>query len=133
MIQQIVQWLAERLWSRWGDRRTLRVLVHRASFIGGGPDCYFVNVTNLSTNREVEITHVWFATDPQVHVMQPTRPLPKRLKPDESWETWIPVTALPIKEDEQVFRLGHVRLSNDSIVKSKKRRYVPSAGFTAGP
>ncbi len=116
------------------DRRTLSVLVHRASFIGGGPDqYYFVNVTNLSKSRDVEITHVWFETDPQVHVMQPKRPLPKRLKPDESWETWIPVTALPIKDEKRVFTLGRVRLSNDVVVKSKKRRHVPSAGFTAGP
>jgi len=136
MVLEIVKSLlslGERLSGLWRHRRKLKVLVHRARFETGGPECYyFVNVTNLSKDRDVEITHVWFETVPQVHVMQPTRPLPKRLKPDEPWETWIPVDKLPTKDEEQVFTLGRVRMSNDAVAKSKKRRYVPSRGFVPG-
>jgi hypothetical protein len=133
VIWEMAKSLGQGLWSHIVNRRKLKVLVHRARFDPGpAGDYYFVNVTNMSKDREVEITHVWFETDPQVHVMQPDRPLPKRLKPDEPWETWIPVGELPIKCDEQVFKLGRVRMSNDAVAKSKKRRYVPSRGFTPG-
>jgi hypothetical protein len=132
VLKSAVLAFGERLWDLLGNRRKVKVLVHRARFEAGGPDCYFVNVTNLSKNREVEITHVWFETNPQVHVIQPARPLPKRLKPDESWETWIPVDELPIKCDEQAFKLGRVRMSNDAVVRSGKRCYTPSRGFTPG-
>src|SRR5262249_24836147 len=73
------------------DRRVLRVRVHRAFFHGLNTPLYFVNVANLSKIRELEITHVWCDTDPRIVVTQNERPLPKRLKPDESWATWIPV------------------------------------------
>ena len=46
-----------------------------------------VNVVNLG-QRPITITHVWFAFDPPVHVINPNRPLPKTLEPDEPWETW---------------------------------------------
>lgn len=129
--EQVLQF-GKGIWGLVGNRRKLKVLVHRARFLPGGPECYFVNVTNLSASREVEITHVWFETNPRVDVMPPARLLPKRLKPDESWETWIPVDTLPAKNDEQAFKLGRVRMSNDAVVKSRKRRYVPSAGFVPG-
>jgi hypothetical protein len=108
------------------------VLIHRARFQTGGQEHYFVNVTNLSEDREVEITHVWFETEPIVNVMRPDRPLPKRLKPDEPWETWISVDELPIKKDKQVYKLGRVRMSTGAIVKSQENRQVPSIGFVPG-
>lgn len=113
-------------------RRKLRVLVHRGTFEAGGPEHYFVNVTNLSADREVEVTHVWFQTDPVINVMQPDRPLPKRLKPDETWETWVCVDEFPIKDEERTFKLARVRMSTNAIVKSKKNRGVPSKGFVPG-
>lgn len=42
--------------------RAVKVKVHRALL--GTSDCYFVTVTNVSLNREVEVTHVWFANRP---------------------------------------------------------------------
>ena len=51
--------------------RRVRVRVHRA-FFDGGQECYFVNVTNVSLNREVEVTHVWFDLSPRVHAIRPS-------------------------------------------------------------
>ena len=78
--------------------RRVRVRVHRAAFTDGrvyGQECYFVNVTNVSLSREVEITHVWFACTPEVYLLPSERPLPKRLKVDETWSTWVKVSDLP--------------------------------------
>src|SRR5438046_3169512 len=71
--------------SLWIDKRELRVTVHKASFGANGTPHFFVNITNLSRNRELEITHVWFDLNPQIPVMPPQRRLPKRLRPDEAW------------------------------------------------
>lgn len=60
-----------------------------------GPPCYFINVTNMSLTREVEVTHVWFDCSPEVDVFRSERPLPKRLKVDETWETWVLASDLP--------------------------------------
>jgi hypothetical protein len=71
------------------DRRRIRFRVHRAAFISSGREALFFNLTNLSKAREIEITHVSIASSPPVAALQAERPLPKRLKPDESWETWV--------------------------------------------
>lgn len=132
MIFEIVKSTLAGLWSIVHGRRKLRVLIHRARFQTDSHEYYFVNVTNLSNNREVEITHVWFETKPIVHVLRPDRPLPKRLKPDEPWETWISVDELSIKDDKQVYKLGRVRMSTGAIVKSQENRQVPSIGSVPG-
>jgi hypothetical protein len=88
MLFDLFKTIGERLWSSAGDRRKLRLTVHRA-FFGTGQECFFINATNLSRDRKLEITHVWFDLDSQVHAMPADRPLPKRLEPDETWETWI--------------------------------------------
>lgn len=112
-------------------RRRVRLTVHRAllqqPYV---QECYFVNATNLG-NRPVELTHVWFATDTKVFQQNPMRPLPKRLEPDESWETWFPVSTISVGEDE-AFRLARVRLSSDKVVKSKQRENVPEYGMVPG-
>ena len=113
------------------QRRHVRVLVHRASFVGGGFEQFFVKVTNLSRSREVEITHLWFATQPPVHVLNDERALPARLRLDETFETWIPVTTVP--ECPKIERLGRVALSNGAVVKSRLNKNVPPIGNVAGP
>ncbi len=107
------------------------LLVHRAVFVSTGQECYFVNATN-TTDREVELTHIWFATEPATHVVQPDRPLPKRLRPQESWETWISVHDLPVEKQDSVYLLGRVRLSTGAIAESRPNNTVPSAGFVPG-
>jgi hypothetical protein len=117
--------------------RKLRLTVHYAIFVGGshrGQECYFVNVTNLSHSREVEITHVWFELTEEIPVLRPERPLPKRLKADETWETWIEVSHLPtgLNDERTIFRSARVRLSNGTVVRSKHNKHVPSFGVVPG-
>jgi len=115
--------------------RKLRVTVHRALFESDSThEYYFVNVTNLSLAREVEITHVWFDTTPNtVHVLNPERPLSRRLKGDEEWSTWIPVTALPTTiPTKSVYRLARVRISTGKVFKSMANEAVPSFGAVPG-
>jgi hypothetical protein len=115
------------------NRRRVRVLVHTADFMGnpGNPQpYYFVKVTNLSNQREVEITHVWFATHPRVDMLNPARPLPARLRLDETWEGWIAADTLPVSPRTE--RLARVLLSNGKIVKSRLNRTVPPVGYVAG-
>jgi len=77
----------------------LRLTVHRAFFLPAGPECYFINATNIGIDGDLEITHIWFETSPPVYVIQPDRPLPKCLKPSRTWETWITVGSLDSRQD----------------------------------
>jgi hypothetical protein len=126
-------WFANqaRGWHQW--RRHVRVLVHRAFFLPGPPPpwYYFVKVTNLSPRREIEITHIWFDTNPRVDILNPVRPLSARLRLDETFETWVPVTEVP--DVAHVERLVRVRLSSGKIVKSRLNKDVPPVGYVAGP
>ena len=116
--------------------RRVRVLVHRAHFVQSGgrePDAYFITVTNLSLNREVEITHIWFDTPTKIHVLRNDRPLPKRLKVDETWSTWKAVAELPVGlPDPDVYKLARVRLSNGRVFRSKQNKGVPELGSVPG-
>lgn len=132
MIFEIAKSLFDLVFSSFGNRRILRLTVHRAYFLKTSRECYFINATNLSRTREVEITHVWFESTPQLHVSRTERPLPKRLKPDESWETWIEVEYLPAELHAKAHTLARARLSNGSIVKSKRNEKVPQMGSVPG-
>lgn len=96
-------------------RRRVHVRVHRAFFVGSNIQRYFVNVTNVSAKREVVVTHLWFS-DPEFHVINPERPLPKRLALDEPWETWASVRQVGEGGETR----ARVRLSNGKVVKSRK-------------
>jgi hypothetical protein len=116
--------------------RRVQVRVHKARFFDGldyGPECYFVNVTNISVNREVEVTHVWFECPEKVYVIRNDRPLPKRLKADETWETWIGVEQIPAAvSDVEAFRFARVRISTGNVFKSRRDKRVPSLGYVPG-
>jgi hypothetical protein len=90
-------------------------------------------VTNLSRDRGVEVTHVWFDTEPPVHVLLAERPLPVRLRSDESWETWVEAGKLwdrpSVASPSHPETLARVRLSSGKVVKSRPNRHVPSMGF----
>jgi hypothetical protein len=126
------------------------VLVHQAFFIGGGgadmlasppvtgtgsaarqKPYYFVKVTNLSQDRDIEVTYVWFDADPPVHLVIRERPLPARLRPAETWEGWVEAAALA--HVSNVEESGRVRLSDGTTVKSRPNKDVPPIGFVAGP
>lgn len=128
LLKSVVEWA----WRAFVGRRSVRLLVHQAFFMATDKASYFLNITNLSRDRELEITHVWFDLDPQVHAMTSDRPLPKRLKPEETWETWVEAERLPAGLGEKVFTLGRARLSGGRIVKSSKNKNMASAGFVPG-
>jgi hypothetical protein len=124
-------WIVDSLRSFQQNRRRVRVLVHLGFFMGQAPPYfYFVKVTNLSQSRDIEITHVWFATDPPVHLLLPERPLPARLRPDETWEGWVDAAAVGQASD--IERVGRVRLASGKTVKSRRNKDVPPIGYIAG-
>jgi hypothetical protein len=75
---------------------------------------------------------VWFAIDGDVPAMPPDRPLPKRLKPDETWETWVEADRLPPNLGERAFEFARARLSTGHVIKSRKNTTVPSMGSIPG-
>src|SRR5437588_3430988 len=89
LLETLILWVLDRLRGWQQGRRKVRVLVHAAFFQGSRVPYYFVNVTNLSRDRDVEVTHVWFDVDPPLPLTLSARPLPVRLRSDESWETWV--------------------------------------------
>jgi hypothetical protein len=128
----VLLWLAG-LATGWQQRRRhVRVLVHRAFFqVPGSPQCFFIKVTNLSSSREIEVTHIWFATEPRADVLNSERRLPARLRLDETFETWIPVSAVPAARS--VESKARVRLSNGKVIRSKLDKRIPPIGDVAGP
>jgi hypothetical protein len=75
---------------------------------------------------------VWLEAVPNVPVLNGDRPLPRRLKPDESWETWLPFTQVPtmlLPHADSCFR---VRLSTGRLVRSKANRDIPPIGDIPG-
>jgi hypothetical protein len=92
----------------------------------------FINATNILFEWDLEITHVWFATDPEVHVINPGRPLPRRLKPQETWKTYVRAAAIPPAALQQVYTLARARLSTGEIIKSIENIGVPSCGTVPG-
>jgi hypothetical protein len=133
MVGAVVRGFGElRAW--WTQRRSVRVWIHKAFPLGTRPAqlCYFVNVTNLSPARSVEITHVWFEHVPPVYFHNLARPLPKRLAPDESWETWVPVDEIPVDALRDAFGAFRVQLSTGKVIPSRRRRSVPPFGAIPG-
>lgn len=114
--------------------RQLKVRVHRACFLEDKMNVYyFINITNISYRREVELTHVWYEDrDHNVSVMQPTRILPKRLQLDESWETWIPVKQIPENARHSAFESFRVRISTGDEFASIANSSVPHEGYVPG-
>jgi hypothetical protein len=58
--------------------------------------------------------------------------LPKRLKPDETWETWVEVNRIPSELHEDAYTLARVRLSTGKIIESAKNTEVPESGIVPG-
>lgn len=70
--------------SHKGQERVLKLRVHRARIVGNPKEYYFINATNLSPNRVLEITHIWYEdTKYNIPVSNPSRRLPVRLDIDQ--------------------------------------------------
>jgi hypothetical protein len=130
-VETIVGKLIDVLLSFLDKRRRVRFTIHKAYFRGNPTQHYFLNVANLS-QRDVEITHVYFQGKPQISVEQQDRPLPKRLKPDEPWETYIRVSNVSKDINRKPFRKGRLRLSTGKTFKSRRNRNVPESGTPPG-
>jgi hypothetical protein len=125
-------WIPERIWEAISGRRRVSVTAHEARFENADPACMFLTVTNCSRDREVEISHVWIAAHDYIPVRPADRPLPKPLRPDESWATWIRADALPAGLGDARFALGRVRLSSGRVVESRRATSMPPVGAVPG-
>jgi hypothetical protein len=132
MLLQLLYKFLDILLGAFGKRRDVRVLVHTAMHLDTLQLCFFVNVTNLSPARDVEITHVWLHDTARIPVFNAERPLPKRLKPDESWETWLPWVRIPTDLLPEAMVSFRVRLSTGATIKSKPNLDVPNIGDIPG-
>jgi len=113
--------------------RLLEVYVHRAFFSGAPDECHFINLTNLSPNRVVEVTHVWYEDEEHhIPVLQASRPLPVRLELDQSWQTWIQSSRLPISHRHDALSRFRARLSTGSVFISRANPSVPPIGMVPG-
>lgn len=115
----------------FGSRR-VRVRVHFATLLPAGEAAAFIKVVNLSTSRDVEVTHIWIAGTRNIPIINLDRPLPARLRPDETWETWIPIREVPAALLNSLFNLVRVQLSSGKVFKSKQNKNVPEVGHVAG-
>lgn len=107
----------------------VQVLVHKAYFLNNRVQHFFIKITNATRDVDIEVTHVWYKNDPEnVHILR--IPLPKRLKPSEQFETYVPVADIP--EHDDVFQRFRIKLSTGEEFTSQQNVDVPSIGFVAG-
>lgn len=109
----------------------VRVLCHVASFSGNPNSFVFVKVANDSLTLPVVIDEIWFATDPVVTIQNINRPLPTSLAPRELFETWQPLSDLPLRPD--ILELVRVRLADGTVATSRVNTDVAPAGMVGGP
>lgn len=101
-------------------REAVRVQVDFASLAPTGAPCWSIHVTNVWPHAEVELTHVWIETRPEIHVHNPDRQLPRRLRPQETFETWVPVDELLQTGigGSALYQAARVRLATGEVVAS---------------
>jgi serine/threonine protein kinase len=113
--------------------RVLALRVHRAYFGGEPPECYFINLTNLSPRRALEITHIWYEDETHhIPVIRASRPLPVRIDVDRSWETWITSQSLPPHHRDDACRRFRARISTGTVFASQENPDVPPIGTVPG-
>jgi hypothetical protein len=107
----------------------VQVLVHKAYFLNDPVRHFFIKITNATRDAEIEVTHVWYENDTE-NVGILSVPLPKRLKPSEQFEPYVPVANIP--EHDDVFQHFRIKLSTGEEFTSQQNVDVPSIGFVAG-
>ena len=115
-------------------RRTYSVRATRTSagtVMGLGDLADLIHERHREANGGHHWFHLWFETDPPTQILTPVRPLPARLRLDETFETWIPVADVPTVDDLE--RMVRVQLSNGKVVKSRLNNGSPPTGYIAGP
>jgi hypothetical protein len=92
---------------------------------------YFMKVTNLSADREIELTHAWFTGAPG-EMLLTRRPLSVRLAVDETWEGWL--NAATLAHVRNVERSGRALIAGRRRpIKSRLNKGVPPVGYVAEP
>jgi hypothetical protein len=115
------------------QERALKLRVHRAQFVGSPKEYYFINATNISPNRALEITHIWHEDGKHhIPVNQPSRLLPVRLDIDQSWETFIGVSDLPEINSKNPYENFRARISTGEVFQSELNLSVPPYGSVPG-
>jgi hypothetical protein len=110
----------------------VRVLVHKAYIQNNSVQHFFIKIVNATHDAEVEVTHVWYENDMKTKDIL-TRPLPKRLKTSESWETWVPVSDIPENsENEDIFQHFRAVISTGEVFTSQNNVSVRPSGYVAG-
>jgi hypothetical protein len=106
----------------------LKVLAHRAYFIGNPEEHYFIKVVNITPGADIEVTHVWYKNGHRVDVL--SRPLPVRLRPSEIWETYVATSIIP--HDAEALQHFHALISTGEVFGSEHNKEVPPTGYLAG-
>jgi hypothetical protein len=106
----------------------LRLLAHRAFFNGNPIEHIFVKIVNMTPDADVEVTHVWYQNGHRVDIL--SRPLPVRLRPSETWETYIPASSIP--RDAHIFQNFHALISTGEVFAAVHNKDVPPSGYLAG-
>jgi len=113
--------------------RTVQVESHAGSFPDRGLNAQFLRVTNRSILRKVVVLEAWFEFDGvRLPVLNPERPLPRTILPEEVWETWFPLEAVPTTHRDRAATCGRIRLSDKAVIVSKPTLDVAEAGVVAG-
>jgi hypothetical protein len=126
MIRYLVS-LASSLHQSW---RRVRVTAHRGYFLNNPNQQLFITITNLSRSREVEVVRVWITGSSTVEVL--SQPLPKRLKTDERWETWVPISAISASDLPYAELRARVLLSSGKEIRSRHNTKVAPIGYVPG-
>lgn len=92
----------------------------------------FLTLTNLSRSREVEVTHVWLDTAPPLDSNRPERRLPRRLQPDETWETSLFLDGMPEPAPRDPIPLARARLSSGRTLRARLKPRVSPVGSVPG-
>lgn len=107
----------------------VRVLVHKGYFEGNPVQHFFIKIINTMRDTDVEVTHTWYENDGEtVDIL--AAPLPRRLKPSETYETWVPVADIP--QHENVFQHFRAEVSTGEVFASQQNVNVRPRGFVAG-
>jgi hypothetical protein len=107
----------------------VRVLIHKAYFLNSPIQHFFIKIINATRDADVEITHVWYENETRTVEILSAR-LPRRLKPSETYETWVPVSDIP--ESEDCFQHFRVVVSTGEVYTSQQNQNVRPYGFVAG-
>jgi hypothetical protein len=129
-------WLVDHLVTRHRQRVEVHLRVHTAVLTTPTAEphlCHFLNVWNASPERSVQITHIWIEAPGgvTVTVVNPMRPLPVVVQPEQQWETFVPVASVPRGTD--VEHAARAKLASGEVIESVPRgEDVPPAGMIPG-